>query len=60
MAGNRLSLQLADFGGDVIKIEPPEGDPLRDWKDIGCDGAPSTAFRPLQLSIGQPWPFGAA
>ena len=35
MAGNMLSLQLADFGSDVVKIEPPEGDPLRDWKDDG-------------------------
>src|SRR5690606_30883796 len=35
MAGNMLSLQLGDFGADVIKIEPPEGDPLRAWKDDG-------------------------
>jgi len=35
MAGNMLSLQLADFGADVIKVEPPEGDPLRDWRDDG-------------------------
>jgi crotonobetainyl-CoA:carnitine CoA-transferase CaiB-like acyl-CoA transferase len=35
MAGNMLSLQLADFGADVVKIEPPEGDPMRDWKDDG-------------------------
>ncbi|KRA45731.1 CaiB/BaiF CoA transferase family protein [Devosia sp. Root635] len=35
MAGNMLSLQLADFGADVVKVEPPEGDPLRDWRDDG-------------------------
>lgn len=35
VAGNMLSLQLADFGADVIKVEPPTGDPLRDWTDEG-------------------------
>lgn len=35
VAGNMLSLQLADFGADVVKIEPPAGDPLRDWRDEG-------------------------
>lgn len=33
VAGNMLSLQLGDFGADVIKIEPPSGDPLRAWKE---------------------------
>jgi crotonobetainyl-CoA:carnitine CoA-transferase CaiB-like acyl-CoA transferase len=35
VAGNMLSLQLADFGADVIKVEPPGGDPLREWRDNG-------------------------
>ena len=35
VAGNMLSLQLGDFGADVIKVEPPEGDSLRAWLDGG-------------------------
>jgi crotonobetainyl-CoA:carnitine CoA-transferase CaiB-like acyl-CoA transferase len=30
VSGNKVSLQLADFGAEVIKIEDPKkGDPLR-------------------------------
>lgn len=35
VAGNMVSLQLGDFGADVIKIEPPTGDPLRAWQEAG-------------------------
>ncbi|MFE1599550.1 CaiB/BaiF CoA transferase family protein [Methylobacterium sp. ID0610] len=35
VAGNMLSLQLADFGADVIKLEPGKGDPLRHWQENG-------------------------
>lgn len=35
VAGNMLSLQLGDFGAEVIKVEPPAGDPLRAWQEQG-------------------------
>ena len=34
VAGNMLTLQLGDFGAEVVKIEAlPNGDPLRAWGD---------------------------
>ncbi|GJE60370.1 CaiB/BaiF CoA transferase family protein [Methylobacterium trifolii] len=36
VAGNMLSLMLADFGAEVVKVEQRKrGDTLRDWKDGG-------------------------
>ena len=35
VAGNMLSLLLADFGAEVIKVETPDGDALRDWLVAG-------------------------
>jgi formyl-CoA transferase len=35
VAGNILTQQLADFGAEVIKVEPPAGDTLRQWQVEG-------------------------
>jgi formyl-CoA transferase len=32
VAGNTLTQVLADFGAEVIKVEPPDGDTLRAWQ----------------------------
>ena len=31
VAGNILTHILADFGAEVVKVEPKEGDALREW-----------------------------
>jgi crotonobetainyl-CoA:carnitine CoA-transferase CaiB-like acyl-CoA transferase len=35
VAGNTLTMVLADLGADVLKVEPPSGDTLRGWKVAG-------------------------
>src|SRR5688572_15663079 len=35
VAGNTLTQLLADFGAEVIKVEPPAGDTLRAWRTEG-------------------------
>ena len=39
VAGNTLTMVLADMGADVLKVEPPAGDTLRDWKVAGVSTA---------------------
>jgi len=46
IAGPYSSKLFVDAGAEVIKIEPPEGDPLRRWSATGADlgGCDSTLF----------------
>jgi formyl-CoA transferase len=37
VAGNTLTQVLADFGAEVVKVEPPAGDTLRGWKVEGVE-----------------------
>jgi crotonobetainyl-CoA:carnitine CoA-transferase CaiB-like acyl-CoA transferase len=38
LAGPWAGAILAYFGADVIKVEPPEGDPIRTWRALDEDG----------------------
>ena len=35
LAGNVMTQVLGDYGAEVIKVEPPAGDTLRDWQTKG-------------------------
>jgi crotonobetainyl-CoA:carnitine CoA-transferase CaiB-like acyl-CoA transferase len=37
VAGNMMTLQLADFGADVVKVEPLKGDTLRAFRTNGAE-----------------------
>lgn len=37
VAGNTLTMVLADLGADVLKVEPLHGDTLREWRVSGID-----------------------
>jgi crotonobetainyl-CoA:carnitine CoA-transferase CaiB-like acyl-CoA transferase len=42
IAGAYCTKLLADGGADVVKVEPPEGDPLRSWSASGAALEPGT------------------
>ena len=52
IAGPYLTKLFADAGADVIKVEAPEGDPLRSWSASGADleGGDGAFFQFLNTS----------
>ena len=52
IAGPYCTKLFADAGADVVKVEPPAGDPLRTWtaSNVELNGADGALFRFLNVS----------
>ena len=54
MAGSVATMVMSDFGADVIKVEPPGGDPFRDWPGaIQWDRGKKSVILDLKTRDGQ-------
>jgi crotonobetainyl-CoA:carnitine CoA-transferase CaiB-like acyl-CoA transferase len=55
---------LAELGADVLKVEPPDGDPLRGWGGGGLfrylNGGKRSAAIDLAATAGRDWLLTAA
>ena len=49
-AGPFCGLLLADYGADVTKVEPPEGDGLRQWPPITVGYSETSSFSARSVS----------
>ena len=59
LAAPQIAAMLGDFGADVVKIEPPSGDPLRQIGVRRGEGSPAWAFvsrnkRAITLDLDRP------
>lgn len=57
IAGNYCTKLLADGGATVIKVEPPQGDPLRRWSASGAGAESGTAAEIIEGTDGALFSF---
>ena len=63
MPGSIATMVLSDYGAEVIKVEPPDGDPFRDWPaSLQWNRGKKSVILDLKTSMGKgrprSWPSG--